>query len=251
MCCGSPSATAYFYPRPPRGGRPATFSLEQARPEISIHALREEGDMPRGTTPAPPTNFYPRPPRGGRPVPRPQCRGSHYFYPRPPRGGRPPIDHQPKYLLAFLSTPSARRATERDAERLKQYKISIHALREEGDVSIRKKEGVMFSISIHALREEGDDIIQDYVLEGKKFLSTPSARRATRSPDFIALADKRFLSTPSARRATPGALLRCRGRHHFYPRPPRGGRPAQSAATAAVEKFLSTPSARRATAGQF
>ena len=36
-----------------------------------------------------------------------------------------------------------------------------------------------FSISIHALREEGDDIIQDYVLEGKKFLSTPSARRAT------------------------------------------------------------------------
>ena len=34
--------------------------------EISIHALREEGDMLQSTIPAPPTNFYPRPPRGGR-----------------------------------------------------------------------------------------------------------------------------------------------------------------------------------------
>ena len=38
--CGS----AYFYPRPPRGGRPSlAFSLLCNR-EISIHALREEGD---------------------------------------------------------------------------------------------------------------------------------------------------------------------------------------------------------------
>ena len=36
--------TWYFYPRPPRGGRPA--ALRPATPEhwISIHALREEGD---------------------------------------------------------------------------------------------------------------------------------------------------------------------------------------------------------------
>ena len=34
----------YFYPRPPRGGRPSlAFSLLCNR-EISIHALREEGD---------------------------------------------------------------------------------------------------------------------------------------------------------------------------------------------------------------
>ena len=35
-----------FYPRPPRGGRhhPAIISREQK--EISIHALREEGDYP-------------------------------------------------------------------------------------------------------------------------------------------------------------------------------------------------------------
>ena len=39
--------TWYFYPRPPRGGRPA--ALRPATPEhwISIHALREEGDARR------------------------------------------------------------------------------------------------------------------------------------------------------------------------------------------------------------
>ncbi len=36
-------------------------------PEISIHALREEGDEPTCTADAGGrTDFYPRPPRGGR-----------------------------------------------------------------------------------------------------------------------------------------------------------------------------------------
>ena len=34
---------------------------------------------------------------------------------------------------------------------------------------------------------------------------------------------------------------------HFYPRPPRGGRPALDHALAGAIQFLSTPSARRAT----
>ena len=34
--------------------------------EISIHALREEGDSPYRPRRALRTNFYPRPPRGGR-----------------------------------------------------------------------------------------------------------------------------------------------------------------------------------------
>ena len=34
----------YFYPRPPRGGRPSAKSEGQRRYNISIHALREEGD---------------------------------------------------------------------------------------------------------------------------------------------------------------------------------------------------------------
>ena len=34
-----------FYPRPPRGGRPAVGSCKFATPLISTHALREEGDL--------------------------------------------------------------------------------------------------------------------------------------------------------------------------------------------------------------
>ena len=37
-----------------------------------------------------------------------------------------------------------------------------------------------------------------------------------------------FLSTPSARRATAGHLCRFLFGSDFYPRPPRGGRPARS-----------------------
>ena len=56
---------------------------------ISIHALREEGDLRNGVGIAKGRYFYPRPPRGGR---LPYCRTSI--------GNR-----------LFLSTPSARRAT--------------------------------------------------------------------------------------------------------------------------------------------
>ena len=34
---------------------------------ISIHALREEGDVKKSENPKPLWHFYPRPPRGGRP----------------------------------------------------------------------------------------------------------------------------------------------------------------------------------------
>ena len=56
-------------------------------------------------------------------------------------------------------------------------------------------------ISIHALREEGDDERNGDFTEAKEFLSTPSARRATRMLLNSALISL-FLSTPSARRAT-------------------------------------------------
>ena len=38
------------------------------------------------------------------------------------------------YLVRFLSTPSARRATQLRPERFLGSNISIHALREEGDI---------------------------------------------------------------------------------------------------------------------
>ena len=146
-----------------------------------------------------------------------------YFYPRPPRGGR-----------------QASAARERAEKR-----ISIHALREEGDHRVRY--GIVAdSISIHALREEGDPAPQLSRPTRQIFLSTPSARRATSGHKPVAglpsisihalreegdaggqllcPATEKFLSTPSARRATNYATV-----------------------AAEVVQFLSTPSARRAT----
>ena len=59
----------------------------------------------------------------------------------------------------------------------------------------------LLSISIHALREEGD-ICSAYPSQtAGRFLSTPSARRAT-TDDLNDAIGILFLSTPSARRAT-------------------------------------------------
>ena len=56
----------YFYPRPPRGGRPKAQDLKRAIELISIHALREEGDAQPSLRIFAGAYFYPRPPRGGR-----------------------------------------------------------------------------------------------------------------------------------------------------------------------------------------
>ncbi len=65
--------------------------------------------------------------------------------------------------------------------------------------------GTTDDISIHALREEGDTSLITSFFRPSRFLSTPSARRAT-----PLLADVMsfvvFLSTPSARRATFAGL---------------------------------------------
>ena len=58
---------------------------------------------------------------------------SGYFYPRPPRGGRRVAVVVAQAVDVFLSTPSARRATEAFMEISLHKTISIHALREEGD----------------------------------------------------------------------------------------------------------------------
>ena len=58
----------------------------------------------------------------------------------------------------FLSTPSARRATIISSIIVLPLSISIHALREEGDIVHGIGESLSF-ISIHALREEGDLVL--------------------------------------------------------------------------------------------
>ena len=60
------TSAAYFYPHPPRGGRLLPRLPEKPYMEISIHALREEGDDGQQLVQVVRVDFYPRPPRGGR-----------------------------------------------------------------------------------------------------------------------------------------------------------------------------------------
>ena len=79
---------------------------------ISIHALREEGDLS--------LRLHPR-------------RSKKNFYPRPPRGGQL-LAMLDKIYHAVISIHALREEGDTLAATLaKTYKISIHALREEGD----------------------------------------------------------------------------------------------------------------------
>ena len=151
------SCIFYFYPRPPRGGRRKAIDDYTMQLIISIHALREEGDVKLTTGQSGSRKFLSTP-SARRATPLlvaaqhdgvisihalreegdqrhlPFHAVQHDFYPRPPRGGR--------LRLRFV--------------RCYSWAISIHALREEGD-----------------LLSSGGDRQFD------TFLSTPSARRAT------------------------------------------------------------------------
>ena len=106
------------------------------------------------------------------------------FYPRPPRGGRRAGSVQRNGATVFLSTPSARRATPEPWPRRWRRKISIHALREEGDARVVLAPAEE-AISIHALREEGDSPTARAAFSSARFLSTPSARRATSQTSML------------------------------------------------------------------
>ena len=73
----------------------------------------------------------------------------------------------------FLSTPSVRRATHPCYWAGNSSLISIHALREEGDVVSMLNERLDSIISIHALREEGDDQIQERETDRVYFYPRP------------------------------------------------------------------------------
>ena len=152
----------YFYPRPPRGGR--LFAPVDDKPlrQISIHALREEGD----------SNSTIR-------LSRFLTISIHAL--REEGDALSSVMGTP--INEFLSTPSARRATDFNRATAQTAMISIHALREEGDVrtssakpnflpflstpSARRATSVLLFgvqqvlISIHALREEGDGVSEE------------------------------------------------------------------------------------------
>ena len=124
--------------------------------------------------------FYPRPPRGGRQGSNKDKEGFGDFYPRPPRGGR---------LQDFTEAPHT-------------LAISIHALREEGDRTERKANKRTAHFYPRPPRGGRPAAPYEFRPLPVRFLSTPSARRATAAALLGALADAIFLSTPSARRAT-------------------------------------------------
>ena len=129
---------------------------------ISIHALREEGDHPL-----------------------PVCRNwKSNFYPRPPRGGRRQSSFLGCSRFLFLSTPSARRATGSGIA---------------GSTDRR--------ISIHALREEGDHPYSSWERGSNEFLSTPSARRATMVRSYAPFSSQDFYPRPP-RGGRPLVILR-------------------------------------------
>ena len=156
MIAGGSNFPVKFLSTP--SARRATFNnfSTAVQDVISIHALREEGDW---SSCAPGWKAW-------------------YFYPRPPRGGRRFARSLWSIPCVFLSTPSARRATNCIWGGKTSQKISIHALREEGDGLIllprlgdknfyprpprggrhehRRPRNRRHGISIHALREEGD-----------------------------------------------------------------------------------------------
>ena len=194
--------------------------------------------------------------------------GSH-FYPRPPRGGRQRIAAVPQVITRFLSTPSARRATAATLPLVATARISIHALREEGDAARGAPLYVGCYFYPRPPRGGRRSVWHKYTM-AKKFLSTPSARRATLHQKVQWCCWTHFYPRPP-RGGRPGKSGFSRvGATHFYPRPPRGGRPVWMAVAdrncpisihALREEgdlrscrthitpitFLSTPSARRAT----
>ena len=152
-------------------------------------------------------NFYPRPPRGGRRyTTRAICRvGKISIHALREEGDKNSSAAKITPRL-FLSTPSARRAT--------SYALLGRCMRfyfyprppRGGRPARRRRRCQILCISIHALREEGDTQAIVAARKIERFLSTPSARRATIWPIML-VAVASFLSTPSARRATCEAFF--------------------------------------------
>ena len=215
-----------FYPRPPRGGRQQPWTVTLDDGTISIHALREEGDRAAllGAGVSVSISIHALREEGDRSRRRPlqsQRRISIHALREEGDNFRPGTLKKYQAIsihalreegdisqrlcfpvrLLFLSTPSARRATDDSQPDDETKGISIHALREEGDPKVR---------------------IQRPSRNG--FLSTPSARRATRSSCWLTAGASYFYPRPP-RGGRPMAFPLPPSTANFYPRPPRGGRP--------------------------
>ena len=190
-----------FYPRPPRGGRRQGSRPDRQAHAISIHALREEGDRPARRLGRRERNFYPRPPRGGRRELERSVGGHIQISIHALREeGDVVVGSVEMLKTIFLSTPSARRAT---------------------DYFTSALPSPQFLSTPSARRATCNHDVQDWF---RVFLSTPSARRATVA--YLSWFDALEISIHALREEgdrNTGDSGRRGG--YFYPRPPRGGRP--------------------------
>ena len=146
----------YFYPRPPRGGRLYIFNLPVWSIVISIHALREEGDVACAVDYFKIRISIHALREEGDLLPVPGCSSPGQFLSTPSARRATCITSRKSCGQKFLSTPSARRAT---------YRVGTDAAN-------------LFHFYPRPPRGGRLQFFQR-ILFGAKFLSTPSARRAT------------------------------------------------------------------------
>ena len=233
--CATMISASHFNPRPPWGGRLRRAEELRRLAEISIHALRGEGDLAL---------------RLGavqRKISIHALRGE---------GDKVSLVTF-KYILTFQSTPSVGRATK--PPNINQYceGISIHALRGEGDIltPLSLPRALYFNP-----RPPWGGRLEEWATTSKttQFQSTPSVGRATRLRSILRPA-KLFQSTPSVGRAThlyqwdtgrqvisihalrgegdPAQPLNNAQCRYFNPRPPWGGRQKEMGITGTTAKI--------------
>ena len=214
--------------------------------EISIHALREEGDSSQSSSVSSALYFYPRPPRGGRRLVGTYDCQTHNISIHALREEGDPIEVKNKW--------------DNDV-------ISIHALREEGDRYKPSKVTGLFHFYPRPPRGGRRGQRNEYIRCSDFYPRPPRGGRPQGAGKRLHLSD--FYPRPprGGRRVT--AAYRDREQRDFYPRPPRGGRPPPPTLHSIRENFyprpprggrhplaapmrpdnlfLSTPSARRAT----
>ena len=214
---------------------------------ISIHALRGEGDEKRCPSLRKSSRFQSTPSVGRATQKYFSSRyRSRDFNPRPPWGGRLAVQTAHNTIAPFQSTPSVGRAT--GGFDVTGFEIKDFNPRPPwgGRHAHLHKTTYCFKISIHALRGEGDNGNGPHRPPAIYFNPRPpwGGRRpvALRRENISA-----FQSTPSVGRATT-VEFRDMGRgRDFNPRPPWGGRLTDEKKSLADCVFQSTPSVGRAT----
>ena len=210
MWLRSGMVSGFIFQSTPSVGRATTIKfVECIYLSISIHALRGEGDYPQKLSACPREYFNPRPPWGGRPSCAHDLTNNKSFQSTPSVGRATLVRDFSSDFGEFQSTPSVGRATKFNTVPSLVNKISIHALRGEGDAyrhglinHVRGKFQSTPSVGRATRR-------LSLRLQGQKvFQSTPSVGRATLADD-VSFCGAKFQSTPSVGRATVRRSLSC------------------------------------------